>query len=81
MAKAMDLYVLHHIFGNFLKLSPIQYIFIHDSFNTKLWSDALTGADRLGECFAFGGADTPPLNVPAADGQPGGKWPLQACKA
>jgi glucan 1,3-beta-glucosidase len=84
MAKAMVLYVLYHIFGNLLKLNFIQYIFIHDGFHTKLWSGALAGADRWGldlhEYFAFGGTDTSPLDEPAADGQPGGKWPLQACQ-
>ncbi|KAJ7232221.1 glycoside hydrolase superfamily [Mycena haematopus] len=63
------------------------YIAIHDGFQSLAsWADFLQGSDRIildtHPYFAFGGVvDTSPIAVNDSNGNPGGKWPLQACNA
>ncbi|KAJ7490343.1 glycoside hydrolase family 5 protein [Mycena galericulata] len=62
------------------------YIAIHDGFQSLAsWADFLQGSDRImldtHPYFSFGGIDTSPIAVNDAQGNPGGKWPLQACSS
>ncbi|KAF8195623.1 glycoside hydrolase family 5 protein [Mycena galopus ATCC 62051] len=62
------------------------YIAIHDGFQSLAsWAGFLAGSDRIildtHPYFSFGGIDTSPIAVNDANGNPGGKWPLQACNA
>jgi glucan 1,3-beta-glucosidase len=68
-----------------MEIFDLQYIVIHDGFELREWDGFLQGSDRVildqHPYFSFGGVDTASIAAPAADGQPGGKWPLQACNA
>ncbi|KAF7352577.1 Glycoside hydrolase family 5 protein [Mycena venus] len=62
------------------------YIAIHDGFQSlDSWANFLQGSDRIildtHPYFSFGGIDTSPIAVNDANGNPGGKWPAQACNA
>ncbi|KAJ7094548.1 glycoside hydrolase family 5 protein [Mycena belliarum] len=62
------------------------YIAIHDGFQAlDSWADFLQGSDRIildtHPYFSFGGIDTAPIAVTDDKGNPGGKWPTQACNA
>jgi len=62
------------------------YIAIHDGFQSLAsWAGFLQGSDRIildtHPYFSFGGIDTSPIAVNDAQGNPGGKWPTQACNA
>ncbi|KAJ7180343.1 glycoside hydrolase family 5 protein [Mycena crocata] len=62
------------------------YIAIHDGFQTvDSWADFLQGSDRIildtHPYFSFGGIDTSPIAANDDQGNPGGKWPRQACNA
>ncbi|KAJ7284148.1 glycoside hydrolase family 5 protein [Mycena rebaudengoi] len=62
------------------------YIAIHDGFQpTSIWANFLQGSDRIildgHPYFSFGGVDTSPMAVLDDKGNPGGKWPTQACNA
>ncbi|KAF7301888.1 Glycoside hydrolase family 5 protein [Mycena indigotica] len=62
------------------------YIAIHDGFQSlDSWAGFLQGSDRImldtHPYFSFGGIDTSPINVNDGNGNPGGKWPTQACAA
>lgn len=64
----------------------LKYIAIHDGFLPEAnWKNFLQGSDRIildqHPYFAFGAIQPDPIAVPAADGQPGGVWPLEACNA
>ncbi|KAJ6515629.1 glycoside hydrolase family 5 protein [Mycena sanguinolenta] len=62
------------------------YIAIHDGFlSLASWAGFLQGSDRIildtHPYFSFGGVDTSPIAVNDDNGNPGGKWPTQACNA
>ncbi|KAJ6539597.1 glycoside hydrolase family 5 protein [Mycena capillaripes] len=62
------------------------YIAIHDGFQSlDSWADFLQGSDRIildtHPYFSFGGIDTASIAVNDDQGNPGGKWPAQACNA
>ncbi|KAF5358125.1 hypothetical protein D9756_001169 [Leucocoprinus leucothites] len=61
------------------------YIVFGDGFQLGQWSGALQGGDRMildqHPYFAFGNAGDDPITGAAADGLPGGEWPLRACNA
>ncbi|KAF9450270.1 glycoside hydrolase family 5 protein [Macrolepiota fuliginosa MF-IS2] len=62
------------------------YIAIHDGFEAhSVWDGFLQGSDRImmdqHPYFSFGGSQPDPIDVPGADGSPGGQWPLQACNS
>lgn len=62
------------------------YIAIHDGFQSLAsWAGFLQGSDRIildtHPYFSFGAIDTSPIAVTNAAGNPGGKWPLQACSS
>ncbi|KAK7061947.1 glycoside hydrolase family 5 protein [Favolaschia claudopus] len=62
------------------------YIAIHDGFQPlESWANFLQGSDRIildtHPYFSFGAVDTSPMAVNDDKGNPGGKWPTQACNA
>ncbi|KAJ7904777.1 glycoside hydrolase family 5 protein [Mycena olivaceomarginata] len=62
------------------------YISIHDGFlSLDAWANFLQGSDRIildtHPYFSFGGIDTSSIAVNDDKGNPGGKWPTQACNA
>ncbi|KAJ7930024.1 glycoside hydrolase family 5 protein [Mycena leptocephala] len=62
------------------------YIAIHDGFQAvDSWANFLQGSDRIildtHPYFSFGGIDTASIAVNDDNGNPGGKWPSQACNA
>ncbi|KAJ7228427.1 glycoside hydrolase family 5 protein [Mycena pura] len=62
------------------------YIAIHDGFQSvDSWAGYLQGSDRIildtHPYFSFGGIDTSPIAVDDDKGNPGGKWPAQACNS